>query len=95
MATVELTTDNFDQVTNTGMVLVDFWAAWCGPCQWYAPVFERAAQRHGDIVFAKVDLHLDQCTPWHQSAYVRPERKPHGSPHGVEPGRWGVIPTKR
>ena len=55
MSTVELTNDNFDQVTGSGMVLVDFWAAWCGPCQWFAPVFERAAQRHGDIVFAKVD----------------------------------------
>ena len=55
MATVELTTDNFEQVTGSGLVLVDFWAAWCGPCQWFAPVFEGAAQRHGDIVFAKVD----------------------------------------
>ncbi len=55
MATVELTNDNFDQVTSNGMVLVDFWAAWCGPCQWFAPIFEQAAQRHGDIVFAKVD----------------------------------------
>jgi thioredoxin 1 len=55
MATVELTTDNFEEVTGSGLVLVDFWAAWCGPCQWFAPVFEQAAQRHGDIVFAKVD----------------------------------------
>ena len=56
MSTVELTKDNFDQVTSSsGMVLVDFWAAWCGPCQWFAPVFEQAAQRHTDIVFAKVD----------------------------------------
>ena len=55
MATVELTNDNFDQVTSSGMVLVDFWAAWCGPCQWFAPIFERAAQRHTDIVLAKVD----------------------------------------
>jgi thioredoxin 1 len=55
MSTVELTKNNFEQVTSSGMVLVDFWAAWCGPCQWFAPVFERAAQRHGDIVFGKVD----------------------------------------
>jgi thioredoxin 1 len=55
MSTVELTKDNFDQVTSSGMVLVDFWAAWGGPCRWFAPVFEQAAQRHADIIFAKVD----------------------------------------
>jgi thioredoxin 1 len=55
MATVELTTDNFEEVTGSGLALVDFWAAWCGPCQWFAPVFDRAAQRHPDIAFAKVD----------------------------------------
>jgi thioredoxin 1 len=55
MSTVELAKDNFDQVASSGLVLVDFWAAWCGPCRWFAPVFEQAAQRHTDIVFAKVD----------------------------------------
>jgi len=61
MATVELTTENFDEVTSgNDMVLVDFWAAWCGPCRWFAPVFERAAERHGDIVFGKVDTEAQQ-----------------------------------
>jgi thioredoxin 1 len=61
MATVELTKDNFDEVTSgNDMVLVDFWAAWCGPCQWFAPVFERASERHDDIVFAKVDTEAQQ-----------------------------------
>ncbi|MPZ79183.1 MAG: thioredoxin [Actinophytocola sp.] len=56
MATVELTTENFSEVvTGQGTVLVDFWAAWCGPCRQFAPVFEKAAETHGDIVFGKVD----------------------------------------
>ncbi|MEV5238181.1 thioredoxin [Streptomyces cinnamoneus] len=55
-STVELTKDNFDEiVSGAGFVLIDFWAEWCGPCRSFAPVFERAAQRHDDLVFAKVD----------------------------------------
>ncbi|RFS81174.1 thioredoxin [Actinomadura spongiicola] len=56
MATVTLTAENFDEVAQAeGIVLVDFWAEWCGPCKRFAPVFDRSASKHDDIVFAKVD----------------------------------------
>ncbi|MER7166123.1 thioredoxin [Micromonospora sp. NPDC000207] len=61
MATVELTTANFDEVTGKdGIVLVDFWAEWCGPCKRFAPLYERSSEKHPNIVFGKVDTEAQQ-----------------------------------
>ena len=61
MATVELTAANFDEtVTGNDIVVVDFWADWCGPCKMFAPTFEAASKKHTDIVFGKVDTEVEQ-----------------------------------
>jgi thioredoxin 1 len=60
MAIVELTEATAEEtITTNDIVLIDWWAAWCGPCRMFAPVFEAAAEQHDDIVFAKVDTEAE------------------------------------
>ena len=62
MSTVKLTASTFEQtVRGNTIVLVDFWAAWCGPCRMFAPVYEKASEQHPDVVFGKVDTEAEQA----------------------------------
>ena len=61
MATVQLTSETFEEtVSGNDMVLIDFWASWCGPCRSFAPVYDKVSEQFPDVVFAKVDTEAEQ-----------------------------------
>jgi thioredoxin 1 len=61
MATVALTKDSFEQtLEDNDIVLIDFWASWCGPCRMFAPIFEKVSEQHPGVVFAKVDTEAER-----------------------------------
>ena len=70
MATLELNSDNFNEtIQGNDIVIIDFWAEWCGPCKSFAPTFDRASENHQDITFAKVNT--EEQTDLAQACQIR------------------------
>ncbi len=62
MATIDINADSFEKtITDNEIVLVDFWADWCGPCKRFAPIYDKASEQHEDVTFAKLDTDANQA----------------------------------
>ncbi len=94
MATLDIDANSFeDTITGNDIVLVDFWADWCGPCKRFAPIYEKASEENGDIIFAKLDTDANQgLSGARHRGHPDPDGLPRGCP-GLQPGRRTARPA--